>query len=123
MTQDGNGRPLRIYVAGPILADTVEEMIVNSEIAQRVAYELICKGHIPFLPHTSVYLSYRDKLTWAEWMAYDDVWLQQCEALFYIGPSKGADIELARAKELGLQVFTNLDDVPDLRGGKESERD
>jgi len=50
-------------------------------------------------------------------MAYDDVWLQQCEALFYIGPSKGADIELARAKELGLQIFHELKEVPDMRGG------
>ena len=90
-------------------------MLTNAKIAQVVAYELIQKGHVPYVPHMNVYATYRDKLIWDDFMRLDDVWLQQCEALFYIAPSRGADIELARAKEMGLQIFTSLDEVPDLR--------
>lgn len=107
---------MRIFVSGPISAPTETEMIANSEIAQHVAYELIKKGHVPLVPHLSVYASYRDKVSYEWWMEYCFEWLGQCEALFYIGPSKGADIELARAKELGLQVFYSLDEVPVVKG-------
>lgn len=115
MTQDGSGKPLKVYVCGPLSADNQRETDANVAIARRVSLELMERGHFPFCPHLAVY--YNSDRTYEQWMAYDDVWLQQCEALFYIGPSKGADIELARAKELGLQIFHELKEVPDMRGG------
>ncbi len=117
MTQDGSGRPRRIYIAGPLSADTEEEMIANSEIAQHVAYELIKKGYVPFIPHLSVYTSFRDKVDYEWWMKYCFAWLEQCDALFFIGESPGANREIARADEIGLRLFYKLDDVPDMRGG------
>lgn len=108
---------MRIFVSGPISAQTEAEMIANAEVAQHVAYELIKKGHMPFIPQLSVYTSYRDKVSYEWWMEYCFTWLEQCEALFFIGESPGACREIARAKELGLQVFTRLDEVPDVRGG------
>lgn len=115
MTQDGSGKPLKVYVCGPLSADNQRETDANVAIAKRVSLELMEKGHAPFCPHLAVY--YNSDRTYEQWLEYDFVWLEQCEALFYIGPSKGADIELARAKELGMQVFTKLDEVPDLKGG------
>lgn len=112
---------MRIFVSGPISAPTESEIIANAEIAQHIAYELIKKGHVPFIPHLSVYTSYRDKISYEEWLAYDDVWLRQCEALFFIEESSGANRELSRAREWGLQVFYNLDEVPDIRMEVENE--
>ena len=116
MTQDGSGKPLKVYVCGPLSADNQRETDANVAIAKRVSLELMEKGHAPFCPHLAVY--YNSDRTYEQWMAYDDVWLQQCEALFFIDKSPGACRELARAHELGLLVFTRLEDVPDLKGGK-----
>lgn len=44
-------------------------------------------------------------------MAFDEQWLRCCDALFYIAPSPGTDIELALAKELGMYIFYSLDEV------------
>jgi hypothetical protein len=74
------------------------------------------KGHQPFCPHLSHYchIHYsckRDYTSW--WYDFDitflDLW---AEALFYIAPSAGADMEKARAEGRGLQIFTSLDQVP-----------
>jgi hypothetical protein len=40
--------------------------------------------------------------------------LECCHALYFIGSSRGADIELQRAKDLGLQIFYSLDEVPEV---------
>lgn len=107
-------KPLRTYIAGPISADTHEGVMQNVKVAEEITVKLIEKGHYPYTPHLLLHLDcpIRD---WDFWMNFDDQWLQQCEALFYIAPSKGADIELARAKELGLQIFYSLDEVPNVR--------
>ena len=40
------------------------------------------------------------------------VWLAQCEAILYLGPSKGADIELAEAERLGLKIYRSVSEIP-----------
>ena len=35
-----------------------------------------------------------------------------CSALFFIGHSKGADIELKYALDNGMTVYTSIDEVP-----------
>lgn len=52
------------------------------------------------------------RLTWQDFMNADLEILAHCDALFYIGPSKGADIELTAAEKWGLTVYHSLDDVP-----------
>lgn len=106
-------KPLRIYVAGPISAPTHEEVMHNVRIAEEITVKLIEKGHYPYTPHLLCHLNY--EASWDFWMLMDDQWLQQCEALFYIAPSKGADIELARARGFGLRVFMSLDEVANAR--------
>jgi formate-dependent nitrite reductase cytochrome c552 subunit len=110
-------KPLTIYIAGPISAPTKHKMLDNVQKAFDVALEIAKKGHIFYLPHLSVFFDeYAQEkevsLPWEYWMEFDDVWAQKCDALFYIASSKGTDIELARAKELGKQIFYSLDEVP-----------
>lgn len=88
---------MRIYIAGPISADTHDKMAWNVFKAIYIAKDIIKKGHFPFIPHLFWILGL-DR-SWQWWIDFDDVWLRQCDALFYMGPSPGADIELARAKE------------------------
>jgi hypothetical protein len=39
--------------------------------------------------------------------------LSRCDAVFRIpGASTGADLEVAKAREMGLPVFTRLEDIP-----------
>jgi len=103
----------RIYVAGPISADTKEEMDANVIIACHITGELIYKGHYPYTPHLLHQLKLKKPHEF--WMEFDDQWLRQCDALFYIAPSPGANIELARARELGMRVYFDLEEVPDVK--------
>jgi hypothetical protein len=44
--------------------------------------------------------------------------LEKCDAVLRIpGESRGADIEMAKAKELGKIVFTSLEEIPSLGFG------
>ena len=115
----------RIYVAGPYSASTADEREANTNRAIDVAHALYAKGHNPFIPHLSHYTNERALLhgislaeaagmtEHAFWLDFvDREWLQACEALFYIAPSKGADMELAWAQEWRMPVYRSLDEVP-----------
>ena len=102
----------KIYVTGPIMANSQEEIETNFIIACRVAGELVYKGHYPYLPH--VMCNGLIRFCEGTYQALDDFWLKQCEALFFIAPSPMADRELARAKDLGLKIYNCLDEVEEV---------
>ena len=109
---------MRIYVAGPYSAPTLEERITNANSAIDAGLALMEKGHSPFIPHLSHYADERaldtqgSRRTWADWMKLDLDFLEQCEGLLFLAPSFGANIELRRAREMGKLVFYSLEDVP-----------
>jgi len=115
-------RPLRIYIAGPYcprncsLHDAARIAQHNADRAIEIANALIEKGHYVFVPHLSHYIHthYSCKRDYGEWWYEEDLTFLEhwAEALFYIASSKGADLELRRAQELGLIIFTSLDQVP-----------
>ena len=113
-------KPLRIYVSGPLSADTDEGMFENCQRAVDVGIQLMQKGHYALIPHLSLWTNVRAEVKhgvtfdWDWWMKLDLDLLECCEALYYIGSSRGADIELQRAKELGLKIFYSLDEVPEV---------
>lgn len=110
---------LRIYVAGPYTGDgTRRAKLANIRRAVNVGRELFRKGHHPHVPHAATdFLDGHG--TWDDFMRLDLELIERwASALFYLGPSPGADRELAFAKRLGLKVFTALDEVPDVRGTK-----
>ena len=112
--------PLKIYIAGPISADMEDKVLANCQRAVDAGIELMQKGHFPFVPHLSLWTNTRAKVkhdvefTWEQWMKLDGAFLQSCDALLYLGSSRGADQELARAKELGLQIFYSVGEVPEV---------
>lgn len=110
-------KPMITYISGPYSADTEEGRLTNTINAIQAGIGIMQKGHYPLIPHlshfTDSYAQYLGiKFTWEQWMAQDLAFLEKCDAILYLASSKGADIELARAKELGLQIFYSLDEVP-----------
>ena len=44
--------------------------------------------------------------------------LEKCDAVLRIpGESRGADLEMGKARELGKIIFTSLEEIPDLNSG------
>jgi len=106
----------RIYVAGPYTAPNPRLTQLNVNRAIEIGCALIRKGWTPFIPHLTHYIWLHPKgdFDWEVWMELDKVWLEVCDALFFIAPSRGANIELELAKKLGLKIYYKLEDVPDL---------
>jgi hypothetical protein len=112
-------RPLRIYVCGPYTASTGYNVEKNVRKAIDVGLALFKKGHFPFIPHLTHYVDIRGKErnnapTWIEYMDRDLAWLQVSDALYFIGRSRGADIELEAAFEWDLDIYYTISDVPDV---------
>jgi len=69
---------------------------------------------VPYIPHLThyVWLHPDGDFAWGTWLALDSEWLRLCDALFFIGSSPGADMELVEARRIGLDIYTDLNDVP-----------
>lgn len=111
-------KSLRVYIAGPYtpkgctLHDAGRIVYQNVKRAMSIGNELIYKGHYPYVPHLSHFMQQdMDRDIGEKWYDIDNVWLDRCEALFYISSSWGADKELERAKKKGFQIFYHLDEV------------
>ena len=111
----------RIYIAGPYQAndcslhDAPRVTQHNVDKAITVANALIERGHYVFCPHVSHYIHthascHRDYYEW--WYEEDLTFLDHwATALFFIDHSRGSSMELERAKQLGLTIYTELDQV------------
>jgi len=108
---------MRIYIAGPYSADTEEEMLANTNKAIDAGVAIYYKGHVPYIPHLFHFVSKRHgDMCWADYMCIGIQWLKKCDAILYLGSSKGADIELHLARKWGLKAFNSIDEIPDSVG-------
>lgn len=107
---------MRIYVAGPYSAPTEAERFANTKRAMDAGVALFRLGHIPFIPHLTHFVEMHcdPKLSYHDYMNWDEEWLAQCHGLVFLGQSPGANVELAHAQRLGLEIFTSLEEVPRL---------
>jgi hypothetical protein len=105
---------MRIYIAGPYTADHPRKVLENVNKAIDIGIMLMQKGHSVFIPHLSHYIHMRPNcpFEYKEYLKSDLEWLMVSEALFYIGQSPGADLELLAAKELGIKIFYSIAEVP-----------
>lgn len=108
----------RIYVAGPYGDKSLDEVKAeNTERAREVAKLLALKGHIPFIPHTMLYGWEKDERFSGKNFIFNAIgaeWLKHCDAIFVIDRSPGTDNELKLAVQRGIQVYFDLDQVPQL---------
>jgi hypothetical protein len=119
-------KQLRIYVAGPLhpSKDSTElDQLMNVRNAIDVGVAIFKKGHRPFIPHLFYVVQARayelkTPLTTDELMKWDHAWLMQCNALFYMGPSRGADSEFMVAHSRKIPIFTDLKEIPKVEDGQ-----
>ena len=113
-------RSMKIYVAGPYTADTMERIEENVQRAIDAAIHIWKKGHFPFVPHLLHWVDLRAAqlsipMGWEDYMLWDAPWLDVCDAFYLLDESKGALIELERAQEKGMVIFRSIDEIPDVK--------
>ncbi len=113
-----------ILIAGPYRSGTNDDpelMQNNLASLEAVALPLFRKGHIPMIGEwvalPLIHLAGSKKPGDAAWeeIQYPVAHrlLKKCDAVLRLeGASKGADEDVRKAKELGLPVYYNIDDVP-----------
>ena len=106
--------PLKIYIAAPYSASIPEEVQRNVEKAIDVGIQIWERGHYPYIPHLTHYVKARPKctLSWNDFVEWDRPWIDACDALLYLGKSKGSDIEKEYAQSKEKQVFKSLEEIP-----------
>jgi hypothetical protein len=98
-------RGLRIYVCCPYTAEKSEDQkIQNVMKAVDAGLVLWKKGHYPYIPHLTHYVDLRARekhveMKWEEYVEWDRVWLEVCDAILFLGSSRGALMELEYAKK------------------------
>jgi len=107
----------RVYIAGPIAADTEEKEEWNVTQALDIAYQLVKAGFAVYLPHAFWYVDkWVSKMELCPlrsyYIAQDLEWLKACDAVIRIkGASIGTDIEITNAKVAGIPVFKEINDL------------
>ena len=93
-----------VYVAGPY---TLGDVVQNVRAACAAAEAIVRAGHTPFVPHLCHLWHLVSPHHHEYWMDYDRAWLEKCDVVVrLVGDSRGADIECARAAELGIPVMS-----------------
>lgn len=117
-------KPMMILIAGPYRSGTGDDpakMAANLKVLEQASWPIFQKGHVPMigewvaLPiwHTAGGKTIGDAL-------YEEILhptagrlLQHCDAVLRLpGASKGADNDVKIARERGIPVYFNIDEVP-----------
>lgn len=97
----------KIYIASPY---TIGDVAVNVKTQMDTADALMSLGFAPFVPLYSHFQHMAHPRPYADWLGLDLEWLPTCDAVLRLpGESKGADTEVALARELGIPVYTSVE--------------
>lgn len=102
-----------VYISHPLFSEFAFEEENNVKTAMDVALSLIEAGITPYCPHLNYYLS-RHAISKGEFVPYDSwmkqclVTLERCDAMLYLGYSKGCNTELRYAIDNGIPVYFSL---------------
>jgi hypothetical protein len=107
---------MHIYVAGPYSGKNPSEVEHNVKTAIAAGVEIIRRGHYPYIPHLTHYVDQvKDTvlhLSWDDHLDWGLAWLDRADALLYLAPSRGANIELDFATKKNKRIFRAIDDIP-----------
>lgn len=111
-------RTIRIYVAGKYSADNVIEVLENMRRGMRIGAEVLAEGFAPFVPWMDYHFTLmrpKDKLiTIEDYYRYSMAWLEASDGVLVISgmlDSKGVKAEMDRAEELGIPIFSKLEEM------------
>lgn len=122
--RSANAKPLLVLIAGPYLSGThgdPKKIALNRERLESYALPIYRRGHVPMigewiaLPiiHAAGGRSAGDVVFEAYQYPVAHRLLECCDALLRIpGESRGADLDVALAQELGLPVYRAIDELP-----------
>jgi len=104
---------MRIYIASPYSnGNKMNNVLKSLEVAEAIR----AMGFLPHPPLLSHYWDLYYPHDYDYWMAMCLEELSYCDAIFRItGESKGADMEVTKAKELGLPVYYSLEELAHVR--------
>jgi hypothetical protein len=117
-------RPLLVLIAGPYLSGThgdPRKIAHNRERLESYALPIYERGHLPMvgewvaLPiiHAAGGHNTGDAVFRAYQYPVAHRLLECCDAVLRIpGESRGADLDVGRARELGLPVYTHVNELP-----------
>ena len=117
-------RPLLVLIAGPYLSGTggdPERVAANRARLESLALPIFERGHLPVvsewmaLPiiHAAGGRAHGDAAFDAYQYPVAHRLLQRCDAVLRIaGESRGADLDVALARELGLPVYNDVSQLP-----------
>jgi hypothetical protein len=111
-------KQLVIYIAGPYRAPSAKEISENVRRAEAVGQEILRRGHVALCPHSMTHdWDIGTGITDKTFLATGLVLLSRCDAICMVEGwrrSAGATAELQRALALGLEVFMDVDIVPEV---------
>jgi hypothetical protein len=119
-----NAKPLLVLIAGPYLSGThgdPQKIALNRERLESYALPIYRRGHVPMigewiaLPiiHAAGGCHAGDGVFEAYQYPVAHRLLECCDAVLRIpGESRGADLDVAHALELGLPVYKTIDELP-----------
>ncbi|WP_307859159.1 DUF4406 domain-containing protein [Desertivibrio insolitus] len=117
-------KPLLILIAGPYRSGTGDDPVLldrNLRRLEEAAWPIFAKGHVPMigewvaLPVLSSAGAEGIADPLAEQVMYPTAHrlLQHCDAVLRLpGDSRGADLDVAIARERGIPVYHSLDEIP-----------
>ena len=117
-------RPMLVLIAGPYLSGTggdPAKIAANRARLEREALPIWERGHLPMLGewlalpiiHAAGGHSHGDAVFEAYQYPVARRLLSRCDAVLRIaGESRGADLDVARAQELGLPVYRDASEIP-----------
>jgi hypothetical protein len=113
-------KEIYVYISGPI---TVGGPVKNTRKAIDVAEKVMKMGMIPYVPHLNLLWEVCYPKATKLYLKMDLSWVEKCNILYRIkGFSRGAEIEVAHAKKVGVPVVHNFNQLQRhalyLRGGQ-----
>jgi hypothetical protein len=113
----------RVYIAGPITPrglrkdtdNAAVEYLYNIRDMFRVAIQLMDNGYSPFVPACDFPLFLVDDIAPEKMYGTGLAWLEKSDAILLLPydaeKCHGVVAELEKAKELGIPVFTSINDI------------
>ena len=101
--------PIRVYIASPY---SVGNKVENVRRSLEIADKLIEAGMFPYSPLLNHYQNELFPQPEKTWLKQDLAWIPCCQCLLRLpGESVGADVEVAEAKNLGIDVFYDIEEL------------
>ncbi len=98
-----------IYIASPY---TKGDVVLNVRKSIEAADILLAKGYIPFVPLLTHFWHLISPKPIEAWYEYDNEWVTKCDCLLRLeGESTGADKEVELARNYGIRVYFDINDL------------